>query len=38
MRGGRVTASLRAQDVSTERLVALVTGAEEEGEEEGEED
>jgi simple sugar transport system ATP-binding protein len=29
MRGGRVTASLRAQDVSTERLVALVTGADE---------
>jgi simple sugar transport system ATP-binding protein len=29
MRGGRVTASLGANDVSTERLVAMVTGAEE---------
>jgi simple sugar transport system ATP-binding protein len=29
MRGGRVTACLGANDVSTERLVAMVTGAEE---------
>jgi simple sugar transport system ATP-binding protein len=29
MRGGRVTAERRAQDISAERLVAMVTGAEE---------
>jgi hypothetical protein len=29
MRGGRVTATLRKQDINPERLVALVTGAEE---------
>jgi ribose transport system ATP-binding protein len=29
MRGGRVTAERRAEDISAERLVAMVTGAEE---------
>jgi simple sugar transport system ATP-binding protein len=29
MRGGRVTATLRRDEINTERLVALVTGAEE---------